>query len=149
MTPRMSRSIRDDIWALRHRGSNFFAVFMALCVLSLTSLQVCPQTPTGVQCPTAPVQAILKPVKAHCGCVVAFKLVAPKPGDKAFVQCHCAEKKSAERVVFTPPKVDVLVAPAVQVAKCEKLEVREDPTSPLVTEASQIVPPAIRPPSVS
>ena len=93
-----------------------FAVFLAGLFLLGACFQSGVQTPVGVHCPTAPVQSVLVPVHDKCGCVIGYRSEAPKPGDKAFVQCRCAEKKSTERAVSPPPKVVLFVLDQEQVA---------------------------------
>ena len=92
------------------RRINFFALFVACLFLLCSALKVSPQTQAGLQCPTAPIQAIRVAVKDKCGCILGYKSVAPKPGDKGFVQCKCAEKKSAEHALPTPPKSELFVS---------------------------------------
>jgi|GEM_PF-4164126 len=52
------------------------------------------RTAVGVQCPTAPVQEIVEVEKTAC-CSTKLVVRAPRPGDKDFKQCQCAEKKAA------------------------------------------------------
>lgn len=52
-------------------------------------------TPEGTQCPIAAVQAIAVPTRICCG-AASVTTRKPKPGDKDFVQCRCAEKRSAQ-----------------------------------------------------
>lgn len=62
-------------------------------------------TPRGVQCPTAPVQTVV--VRDCCGRLVAR---VPKPGERTFVQCRCAEKKTApQKAVASGSKVELFV----------------------------------------
>ena len=91
------------------RAFHWIALLVAVMFLMGSSLRLTPQTRVGVQCPTAPIQSVLVPVKNKCGCVIAYRSVTPKLGDKAFVQCRCAEKKSADQTVPIPPKSELFV----------------------------------------
>ena len=67
-----------------------------------------PATPRGVQCPTAPVQAVV--ARDCCGRVVRR---APRLGDRAFVQCACAERKAETVKATVGSKLDLLL-PSVE-----------------------------------
>jgi hypothetical protein len=47
-----------------------------------------------MQCPTASIQSILETAQC-CGKTVVVSARKPQPGDKGFVQCRCAEKRSS------------------------------------------------------
>lgn len=75
-------------------AGNIFAILLAACVV-LCSIAPCfSVTARGVQCPTAPVQEIKVPVLSSCGCIEGFVTRSPKPGERGFVQCRCAEKRA-------------------------------------------------------
>ena len=74
--------------------------FVCAAILGFT-----PTTRAGVQCPTAAVQTLVE--RDCCGRVVKR---APKPGDRVFVQCACAEKKSASHKATVLTKVDLWIA---------------------------------------
>jgi len=96
---------------------DFFAILMAFLLFGCVGFQFSARTADGVQCPTAPVQAIVKAIKAPCGCLVGYKISKPQPGDRGFVQCRCAEKKSAEHSPTAVPRSEALVvmAPTIEV----------------------------------
>ena len=73
-------------------------------------------TPYGVQCPTAPVQTITVAMRICCGKVARIATRAPKPGDKDFVQCRCAEKKGTAQKSIVQAKAPVLLVSAVRIA---------------------------------
>lgn len=73
---------------------------MAFCSVN----QVMPKTAEGTQCPTAPVQMITVPIKSHCGCVIGYETRQPKPGERGFLQCRCAEKKASETQTVSEQK---------------------------------------------
>ena len=77
-------------------------------VCSLSFFQV--PTSAGVHCATAQVQTVQREVRDKCGCLVAVKAEKPKPGDKAFVQCRCAEKKTADTTTTASTKFELIVA---------------------------------------
>lgn len=74
------------------------------CALSLVllSMGIGVATPAGVQCPTAPMQLIRVAIKEKCGCVRGFVERAPRPGEKGFLQCRCAEKKAPKATASVP-----------------------------------------------
>lgn len=90
--------------------ADLFAILLACWLFVCVGLQFHPMTPDGVQCPTAPVQSVLVPIKVACGCVVGYRARAPKPGEKGFVQCRCAEKKSGHHLALSAPQIGPLVA---------------------------------------
>lgn len=70
---------------------------MSCCFLlsQFLSLAVC--TPSGVHCPTAPIQAVKVVGKSCC----AVEVRKPKLGEKGFQQCRCAEKSVAKKKAST------------------------------------------------
>jgi len=93
---------------VRFAGTDVYSVLLALLFFVCVGSPFSSRTEDGVQCPTAPVQTVMKAIKSPCGCVIGYRVSAPKPGDKGFVQCRCAEKKSAERTVWRAPKNEAL-----------------------------------------
>ncbi|HEY3780255.1 MAG TPA: hypothetical protein VGL56_04170 [Fimbriimonadaceae bacterium] len=97
------------------RGSRIckvpFATVLAILMTGLFALySVFPAaavTPSGVQCPTAPVQQVNVASINCCGKLVCTKR-APRPGDKGFVQCRCAEKGASQQKATSQTKVQVL-----------------------------------------
>lgn len=90
----------------RIRGFGFFSIVMAIWLLGCVAFQNYVSTPLGTQCPTAPVQTVQVTVKDCCGKVLRVLDEAPKPGSQFFVQCRCAEKKSAQHEASLPPKLE-------------------------------------------
>jgi hypothetical protein len=76
-----------------------------------------PITPAGIQCPNAPVQSIAVPIRNCCGEVVGYTNRAPKPGDKEFVQCRCAEKQTAKQKLISGPRFEPFPATTPQLAE--------------------------------
>lgn len=109
-----------------------------------TCLQSQPVTPYGVQCPTAPVQSISVAMQC-CGKTVCATR-APRPGDKGFVQCRCAEKKSAAVKFSGPPKPQLVEAQPFDAPKAGLVAwlSTSEPTS--VAFRSQDSAPPVRPP---
>ena len=97
----------DRVQAIHARGA--LSVLLAACFLlySVLPLNV---TRVGLQCPTAPIQKIVVAVKDCCGKVEGLALRAPKPGEKGFLQCNCAEKKSStQKTAVTSKTVPILL----------------------------------------
>lgn len=79
------------------------------------------RTPEGVHCPTAAVQSVLTEVKDCCGRIVGYEARKPQEGEKQFLQCRCAEKRTAQQqsiaesgnpqVEIVPPQPFVLLVP--------------------------------------
>jgi len=59
---------------------------------------------TDVQCPTAEIQSVTFAVRDCCGKLLGFSQRAPKPGDKSFVPCFCAQKKAQAQKAMAPAK---------------------------------------------
>lgn len=119
---------------------------MALWLFGCTAFQFHPRTPFGVQCPTARVQTVKVAVRNCCGHIVGYKTCAPKPGEKSFVQCRCAEKTAAQHGASLPPKLEPFLSeparvelPAIQPEPSASVPLRE-------TFASVSFPPSVRPP---
>ncbi|CAN5411158.1 hypothetical protein BH11ARM1_BH11ARM1_03180 [soil metagenome] len=93
--------------AFGSRMETAFAVLLTVCLSWLLSTPGLILAPTNMQCPTSAVQQITIPVRSCCGDIIRFETRAPRPGDKQFMQCHCAEKSagqqqiSHERVAFS------------------------------------------------
>jgi hypothetical protein len=137
----------------RYRNSkkqriDVLSILLAVLLVAWVGFQHFPCTPDGVQCPTAPVQTVLKPLKAQCGCIVGFKAVKPKPGDKGFVQCRCAEKKSAEHTLSGAPKVDLLAVRPPALNMPVAIMTSFEPLSPILPKASISIPPRLHPPAM-
>ncbi|MBS1727954.1 MAG: hypothetical protein JST51_14650 [Armatimonadetes bacterium] len=74
-------------------------IFQVVAVFVLTSVSVFPKTKIGVQCPTAAVQVIRDTVveRTNSGQLETETILrAPRPGDKDFKQCCCAEKRAGK-----------------------------------------------------
>jgi hypothetical protein len=121
---------------------------MALWLFGCTAFQFHPRTRWGVQCPTAKVQTVERAVRDCCGKIVGLKIVVPGPGDRAFVQCRCAEKKTAQQEASLPPRLE-LFATVVH-----KLELPSPLVEPFVAHPYRVkhytvsVPPLVRPPGL-
>lgn len=76
-----------------------------------TAFQYHPRTAKGVHCPTAVVQVVEVVTKRTCCNKVAHVERKPKPGDAAFVQCRCAEKKDLSHQAVVPPKLEPFFLP--------------------------------------
>ena len=103
---------------------NVLAVTMAVCFL-LYSVLPLNATPVGVQCPTAAVQAITVAVHDCCGKLAGFTTRSPKPGDKSFVQCHCAEKKSGVQKATVGTKTPPFLSVAAELPEISSLPVSD------------------------
>lgn len=71
----------------------FVAALLGWCSMALLAIR----TPEGIHCPTAAVQTVLTPIKDCCGQVVGYKAHKPSEGEKQFLQCRCAEKRTAHQ----------------------------------------------------
>jgi hypothetical protein len=93
-------------------GRDLFAILITLCFLLQSVFCFRTITPAGVQCPTAPVQTVV--VKSQRCCEKSGHVVvrAPKPGDKGFVQCRCAEKKNGQQKSALSTKFDLYASTA-------------------------------------
>ena len=89
--------IRRKLRLTRRGGSQWACLFVAAllgwCSVALLAIR----TPAGIHCPTAPVQAVLTPVKDCCGQIVGYEARTPSAGEKQFMQCRCAEKRTAQQ----------------------------------------------------
>jgi hypothetical protein len=80
---------------------------------SSTQLFAC--TNSGIHCPTAPIQSVTVANLSCCGKVIIFTSRKPRPGEKGFVQCRCAEKRSAQQqagIGATVPHLDMMASQA-------------------------------------
>ena len=87
-----------------HHGwvRQFAAVLLAVVIGWCSAVQFSVRTPEGVQCRTAAVQTLSAPILSKCGHIIGFEDRKPKPGEKGFVQCRCAEKQSSQQSAVTP-----------------------------------------------
>jgi hypothetical protein len=89
----------------RPRFTLRIVAFLAAVAMACASLVgFMPVTRAGVFCPTAPVQTVVKLERNCCGKLVLEKR-APRPGEREFVQCRCAEKKSAHEATLVASKI--------------------------------------------
>lgn len=125
------------------------AILFALWLFGCTAFQFHPRTAAGVQCPTAAVQTIQVAVRTCCGKIVGYRAQAPKPGQREFVQCRCAEKKSAEHEASLPPRLEPFFVPEL------RFELPSAPPVPAADHAyradyrSLSFPPSVRPPAMA
>jgi len=104
------RSLKT-LWA---RASGIPQILLAVWLFVCAASQTFPTTPTGVQCPTAPVQSVSVAIKDCCGKVIGHVTRAPKLGEKGFLQCRCAEKKAPKQdSAATAPRFEVFTSSPV------------------------------------
>lgn len=80
---------------LREKLGVILAIALGLCSI----LSSAPNTPKGVQCPTAPIQSVAQIIfmKDCCGKLLPRTIFRkPREGEAGFLQCLCAEKKAAD-----------------------------------------------------
>lgn len=68
-----------------------FAFLLSLLLAGTSSVHFSPRTPIGVHCPTAVVQWVETGLN--------HQVRKPQLGEKTFLQCHCAEKKAAQKAI--------------------------------------------------
>ena len=118
------------------------ALFAMLGFVLSTVLGLGPTTRAGVQCPTATVQTVT--VRDCCGRLVTR---APRPGEKAFKQCRCAEKKSESQNATLATKVVLFLETAEPFRIAPRREnARRIPTA-TAGLVSRLAPPRVRPPA--
>jgi len=124
---------------------NVLAVFVTAWFFLYSVLPICP-TQNGVQCPTAPVQKITVAIRNCCGKLVGLTSRAPKPGEKGFVQCRCAEKKGATEKAVVPNRTQPFLALVAAVPR--SLPLPEPVVSYVYTERflTLELPPLVLPP---
>lgn len=121
---------------------------MALWLFGCTAFQFHPRTPWGVQCPTAKIQVVEIAVRNCCGKVIGLRSVVPLPGDRSFVQCRCAEKKTAQQQASLPPRLELFASIVF------RLELPTPLAKPFVAHPYLVhrytvsVPPLVRPPGL-
>lgn len=95
------------------RGTRQLLALVLTVLLCWTSVsRAATVTPRGVQCPTAAVQEIVVAKRDCCNRIVGVEVRKPREGEKGFVQCRCAEKKSAQHGAAEPtvPRVEAMCA---------------------------------------
>jgi len=83
------------------RALRLMTEFIATVLVFLSATQYLPITARGVQCPLAPVQTI-----AAC-CNGRMLMRTPRPGEKGFVQCSCAERNRAKADAAIAGRIDL------------------------------------------
>ena len=84
------------------------ATILSASLATVSSFAGMPCTPAGIQCPTATVQTVTVDVYDCCGHVIGHLTRAPRQGEKGFVQCRCAEKKSQKKDATFSPSLELL-----------------------------------------
>jgi hypothetical protein len=120
---------------------------MVALLFVATAFQFRVRTAIGQQCPTVSVQLVTVALKDCCGKIVGYTQRTPKPGESAFIQCRCAEKKATHHQALTSPKLDLLLARAVAYPQPEILKAEQNPANYCASEKDRITPPSIRPPA--
>lgn len=118
---------------------------MAVWLFGCSAFQFHPRTPVGLQCPTATVQKVTVAVRDCCGRITGHIQRAPLPGEKAFVQCHCAEKRTAHDLGL-PPRLQPFFVPT---AEWDLPVVPRLPYGPQTLSEDIVsvpIPPSVRPP---
>ena len=87
------------------------AILMICSVMGFVMAAVLPMTTTtvGVQCPTAPIQTISVPIHDCCGKTVGYTQRKPQLGEKGFMQCQCAEKRTSDQKSQAPKKAELII----------------------------------------
>ena len=124
--------------------SPFLAILATLGFLCAALLGFAPPAPTGAQCPTAIVQTVV--ARDCCGRLVRR---APKPGERAFVQCHCAEKKGATVKATFSTKVEFLLARGATVEIDAPTAAAWLPVAYHASRGEWSEPPGLRPPTAA
>lgn len=124
------------------RNFSFLAILATLAMLCATVVGLVPMTAKGVQCPTAAVRTVT--VRDCCGRLVVR---APLPGEKAFVQCQCAEKKGAAHDATVPSKVHLYLVASEPLESAEPLALPRTVYAFAAAFASTNLPPPFRPPT--
>jgi hypothetical protein len=123
------------------------SLLLTLALLVASAGRYTLRTPDGRQCPTAPTQVIVETVRSCCGKVVGVVERAPKPGDKAFHQCRCEEKKSSNfESAYAPIALALPPAPVMIPNLGGPGYVRSVPVAPLPYPTASPSPPAPPPP---
>lgn len=109
-------------------------------------------TPRGVQCPTAAVQTVVFAKRDCCGKLVGYEARKPKEGEKGFLQCRCAEKKSVPHgSEASSPRVEATFALAAPFALILPSRLPEALAEDTYLERLAVVPspPSVRPPQAA
>ena len=122
----------------------FVAILAVVGFLCATLLGSSATTRAGVQCPTAAVQWVV--VRDCCG--REFRR-APKPGERTFVQCRCAERKVASTQAMAAAKVDLLLPAGEPLVAIPSLRAVWTPFVYASPKGEWSVPPALQPPILS
>lgn len=122
---------------------------MALWIFGCMAFQFHPRTVAGKQCPTAPVQQTTVAIKSCCGRVIGYEVRAPRPGESAFVQCHCAEKKAAQDGTWLPPKLQPFFLPQPLVVIPPSTAEATPTVALILRESVRNEPPRVPPPNLS
>jgi len=127
----------------------WFALIMVALLFVTTAFQFRVRTAIGQQCPTASIQLVTVAVKDCCGKIVGYTQRAPKPGESAFVQCRCAEKKANDHQALTSPKLDLLLAKAVAAPQPEILKAGQASATYCASFKDRTTAPSVRPPTAA
>jgi len=122
------------------------AIILAVWFLVFSLNVVFPVTPTGVQCPTASIQTVACGQFDCCGNLVGKATRAPRPGEKGFVQCRCAEKRAVQQKLAASPKSQLYLASDLPVASAYREISTETFAWPLASLRSLNAAPPVRPP---
>jgi len=90
-------NVRRKLRVTRRRGSSLACLLVAALLGWCSVALLLVRTPDGIHCPTAPVQAVLVPVKDCCDRIVGYETRKPQVGEELFKQCRCAEKRTAQQ----------------------------------------------------
>jgi hypothetical protein len=124
------------------------AAMMIACT-STTHLFAC--TPVGVQCPTARVQLVTIPVSDCCGKIVGYASRKPIPGERGFVQCRCAEKRTSQQqanVGQSAPHFEMFVTEPLAFVVPERLKETKVASTSSARIASLAAVPLVPPPAL-
>ena len=120
------------------------AILAAMALLCTAFFGFAAPTPKGVQCPTAPVQRVV--ARDCCGKPIVR---APKLGEKSFVQCRCAEKKSAAVEITLAERMDFFLVAAAPLPATTAVRLPSAIPAFSADFRSIGFPPIVRPPTAS
>lgn len=124
---------------------------IAVALFVVSSTAYLPKSTIGAHCPTAKTQLItvVQVEKTCCGEIKKVEVRKPALGEKAFKQCHCEDKKSADTAKnMTGEKVPLvaILLPRPSFESGDYVQVSNF-EAPLIAIQTLSSPPLVPPPS--
>jgi hypothetical protein len=134
-------------WVSRIPFERVLACVLALSVAWFSASAYFGLNSPDQQCVTAPVQTVAVAQISPCGHVMGYVERAIRPGDKGFVACKCAAKRSTTQSASGPAAISLYIPTMTRFIVPARVSVHHTHVSPEIEAPTPSLAPPYRPPA--